>query len=215
MSSALRQFLGEFTFDVFVGANLIGITCWYLWAARRIPTWPMRQTACFVSGMALLFVAYVGPMAAWSHTFFWVHMSQHLLVMMAAAPLLVLGSPSTLTFLASSPSTRRRWIVPVLRSGVVRWLTNPALTWILFAAALIGTHFTPFYNWTLGNHEAGYFLEQPLFLCAALLFYFPLIGSNLQPRRPSPSHRILSKALMMIPEAALGAVIYFAPITLS
>jgi putative copper resistance protein D len=138
-------------------------------------------------------------------------MSQHLLVMMTAAPLIVLGAPVTLAFRASGPVTRRRWIVPVLRSRAVRILTNPVVTWFLFAGALLGTHFTGFYNWALTNHDADQFLQQPLFLAAALLYYFPLVGANLQPRRPSHATRLVSLALMMIPEAIVGAVIYFSP----
>jgi putative copper resistance protein D len=134
--------------------------------------------------------------------------------MMAAAPLLILGSPITLAFRASSPGTRRRWVVPILRSRAVRLLTNPILTWLLFATALIGTHFTPFYEWALTNHDADAFIEQPLFLVAALLYYLPLIGGNLQPRRPTHARRLISLALMMIPEALVGAVIYFAPVPL-
>ena len=66
------------------------------------------STAMLVLGdalaIALLAVVYLGPMAAWSHTFVWVHMAQHLVAMMVAAPLLVLSAPLTLVFRASSPA---------------------------------------------------------------------------------------------------------------
>lgn len=93
-------------------------------------------------------------------------------------------------------------------------MTNPIITWVFFAAVLLGLHFTPFYNWALTNHDADQFIEQPLYLIAAFLFYFPLIGSNLQPRRPAPAMRLLSMALMMVPESIVGAVIYFASVVL-
>jgi cytochrome c oxidase assembly factor CtaG len=154
-----------------------------------------------------LAIAYLGPLAAWSHTFFWAHMSQHLIVMMAAAPLLVLGNPITLWFRASSGATRRRIVLPLLRSRGVRWLLNPYFTWALFALVLLGTHFSPFYEWALRNHDADTFIEQPLYLVVALLYYVPLIGANLQPRRPSPAFRLVSLAAMMVPEAIVGAVL--------
>ena len=217
MTSNLGGFLGAWSLDLFVLANLAGATAWYLWAVNRVKRqgrWPGWMTTCFLLGIALLALAYLGPMSAWSHTFFWVHMTQHLIVMMAAAPLLGLGSPVTLAFLASSPATRRRWVLPILRSQAVRVLTNPIITWAFFAAVLFGLHFTPFYNWALTNHDADQFIEQPLYLIAAFLFYFPLIGSNLQPRRPAPAMRLLSMALMMVPESIVGAVIYFASVVL-
>lgn len=216
----MSEFFSVWDFNLFIALNLAGATAWYAWAVRRArqrdsrSRWPVAYSACFYSGVTLLAIAYLGPLAAWSHTFFWVHMTQHLLVMMAAAPLLVLGSPVTLAFRASSGNTRRTLIVPILRSRAVRILTNPALTWALFASVLLGTHFTGFYDWALTNHDAGMFIEQPLFLVTALLYYFPILGSNLQADRPSPAIRLISMSLMMIPEAVVGAVIYFSSVVL-
>ena len=217
VNEAIWQFLGVWNLDLFITMNLAGAATWYLWAvsrAKRDGGWPAWMTTCFLLGIGLLAMVYLGPLPAWSHTFFWVHMTQHLIVMMAAAPLLVLGAPVTLAFRASSPATRRRWILPILRCRAVRILTNPILTWLFFATVLLGMHFTPFYNWALTNHDADYFIEQPLYLISAFLFYFPLIGSNLQPRRPSPAIRMLSMASMMVPETITGAVIYFASVVL-
>jgi cytochrome c oxidase assembly factor CtaG len=214
---SLQEFWGQWTFDLFIVTNLVLAGALYLWGVRRVNTrdhWNALATTCWLAGLTLLALVYLGPVSAWSHTFFWAHMTQHLVVMMAAAPLLVLGAPVTLVFAASSDATRRRWVVPILRSRAVRLLTNPVLTWLLFAGVLIGMHFTGFYNWALQHHDADYFLEQPVYLAAAFLFYFPLIGSNLQPRRPAHGVRLLSLGLMMIPEAITGAVIYFAPVIL-
>lgn len=213
----MSQFLSSGTFDLFLLVNLLLAAGWYAWAVRRVRptgTWSRAASGCFYVGIALLAVTYLGPIAAWSHTFFWAHMTQHLLVMMVVAPLLVLGNPVTLAFRASSPATRRRWVLPILRSRAVRILTNPWVTWVLFAGALLATHFTPFYDLALTNHDLDYFVEQPLYLVAAFLFYFPLIGSNLQPRRPSHAVRLLSLGTMMFPEALVGAVIYFASVPL-
>ena len=140
-------------------------------------------------------------------------MTQHLVVTMAAAPLLVLGAPITLAFRASGPRNRRA-IVRVLRGRVVRVMTNPILTWLLFAGVLIGAHFTAFYNWALTNHGASVLVEQPMFLIVAMLYYLPLIGTNLLPHRPTHAVRLISLGLMMIPEALIGAVIYFSPVVL-
>jgi putative copper resistance protein D len=213
----MAEFLSSGTFDLFLLVNLLLAAGWYAWAVRRVRAsgdWRRRASACMYIALVLLAATYLGPIAAWSHTFFWAHMTQHLMVMMVVAPLLVLSNPVTLAFRASSPSTRRRWVVPILRSRAVRILTNPWVTWVLFAGALLLTHFTPFYDAALRNHDLDYFAEQPLYLVAAFLFYFPLIGSNLQPRRPSHGVRLLSLGTMMFPEALLGAVIYFASVPL-
>lgn len=213
----MGEFLSSGTFDLFLLVNLLLAAGWYAWAVRRVRlsgSWPRLASACMYTGLVLLALTYLGPIAAWSHTFFWAHMTQHLVVMMVVAPLLVLGAPVTLAFRASSPSTRRRWVLPILRSRAMRILTNPWVTWVLFAGALMATHFTPFYDAALTNHDLDYFVEQPLYLIAAFLFYFPLIGSNLQPRRPTHAVRLLSLGTMMFPEALVGAVIYFASVPL-
>ncbi|MFM8349860.1 MAG: cytochrome c oxidase assembly protein, partial [Actinomycetales bacterium] len=162
---------------------------------------------------ALIGAMYLGPLAAWSHTFFWVHMTQHLVITMAVAPLLVLGAPITLAFRASNPRNRRL-ITRALRSTPTRILTNPVVTWVLFASALVGAHFTPFYDWVLANHGTMVAIEQPMFLIVAVLYYLPLIGANLLPHRPSYATRLISLALMMVPEATIGAAIYFSPVVL-
>lgn len=215
----MTDFLGVWRIDLFVAVNLLLAAVWYLWAVRRVNAaaprarWHWGLTTSFMAGIALLTLTYLGPMAAWSHTFFWVHMTQHLVVTMAAAPLLVLGAPITLAFRASGPSGRRA-IVRVLRGRAVRVMTNPIVTWLLFAGVLLGAHFTPFYNWALTNHGASMLVEQPMFLAAAVLYYLPLIGTNLLPGRPTHAVRLISLGLMMIPEALIGAVIYFSPVVL-
>ena len=216
----MREFLSAWSFDIFVVVNLLVIPIAYVWGVRRVRRasprrgWPAGATCAFMSGWALLCVAYLGPLAAWSHTFFWVHMTQHLIVMMAAAPLLVLGLPVTLWVRASSPRARRAYVIPILRRRAVRFITDPVVTWLFFAGVLLLTHFTPFFDWALRNHDADIFIEQPLFLIAAFLYYLPMIGKNMLPHRASAGHRLASMSIMMVPEAIVGAVIYFSPVVL-
>ena len=51
------------------------------------------QVGCFLSGMLALSAALASPIEALSVHLFWVHMVQHLLLIVAAAPLLVISSP--------------------------------------------------------------------------------------------------------------------------
>lgn len=213
-------FGGPWSLDLFTAVNLVLAAAAYLAGVRfrsrrhqRCP-WPWYRTASFVGGLVLLAAVYLGPVAGWSHTFFWAHMAQHLAVMMAAAPLLVLGAPLLLLQEALPPESCDRWLTPALDSPVIRWLTDPIVTWLIFAGVLLGVHFTDFYDWSMGNHDAELFLQRPLMLTAALLYYLPLIGSNPLPRRPTPAVKLISLGAMMIPEAIVGAVIYFSPVVL-
>ena len=205
------------TVDLFVATNLILVTTLYLVGVRVLDRrglrWSALRTLSFLLGMALLALAYLGPFETLAHTYFWAHMGQHLIVMMLAAPFIVLSCPVALTVLATTGRTRAA-IVRGLRSTVGLVLVNPVVTWVLFATVLIGSHVTPVMEWVLGDHDAMAYVERPVYLVAALLFYYPLIGKDMCAQRPRPAYRLLSLGLMMIPETALGAVIFLAPVTL-
>ena len=205
------------TVDLFVTANLLLATALYLIGVRVLAAkglkWSAVRTLSFLLGIALLALAYLGPFETLAHTYFWAHMGQHLIVMMLAAPFIVLSCPVALTVLATNGRTRAA-IIRGLRSQVGLVLVNPTVTWALFATVLIGSHVTPVMEWVLGDHDAMAYVERPIYLVAALLFYYPLIGKDMCARRPRPAHRLLSLGLMMIPETALGAVIFLAPVTL-
>ena len=205
------------TVDLFVTANLLLVTFLYLVAVRIIRRrglpWSALRTISFLVGVGLLAVAYLGPFETLAHTYFWAHMSQHLIVMMLAAPFIVLSCPVALTVLATTGRTRAA-VIKGLRSPVGLFLVNPVFTWALFVTVLLGSHITPVMEWVLGDHDAMAYVERPLYLIAALLFYYPLIGNDMCARRPRPAIRLLSLGLMMIPETALGAVIFLAPVTL-
>lgn len=214
----MTEFLhGPWAFDLFYAVNLTLVAVGYVSLTRSVRSsgrrWPISRTVMFLSGMACLALVYLGPVAGWSHTFFWAHMAQHLVVMMVAAPLLALGAPLLLVREAASARYQAR-IDRALNSQVAGWLTDPIVTWVLFASTLIGVHFTGFYDWALSNHDAELFVERPLFLVVALLYYAPLIGNNPLAKRPTPAVKLISLGAMMIPEAIVGAVIYFAPVVL-
>lgn len=205
------------TLDLFVLVNLTFLVALYAVGIHRIRgkslTWPWLRTASFLIGIGLLAVAYLGPFETLAHTFFWAHMGQHLLVMMLAAPFIVLSNPVALTVLATQGHTRAA-VIAALRSRVGLFLINPVFTWLLFATVLVGSHIAPVMEWVLGDHDVMAFIERPLYLIAALLFYYPLVGNDMCARRPRASLRVLSLGLMMIPETMLGAVIFLAPVTL-
>ncbi|MGA0209083.1 MAG: cytochrome c oxidase assembly protein [Candidatus Nanopelagicales bacterium] len=205
--------LGAFDLDLFVMANLVALTLLYLWAARRAGSWNRGSTAAFLVAMAALALAYLGPFGAWAHDAFWAHMGQHLLVLMIAGPFIVLASPVRLLFVNLGPTGRRR-LVRRLRSRPMTFLTNPYVGWILFATVLLGSHTQLVMNWALTGHDAMEFVIRPVYLFAALVFYYPLIGCDLIAHRPAPSVRLASLGLMMIPETVLGMVIHFSPVPL-
>ncbi len=205
---------GAIDLDLFVFANLLALVVIYVWAARRASGgWSAGPTIAFFGAIAALALAYLGPFGAWAHDAFWAHMGQHLLVLMIAGPLLVLSSPVRLAY-ANLGRVGRQRLIKILRSRPVEIATNPYFGWFLFATVLLGSHTQLVMNWALMSHDAMEFVIRPIYLIAAFIFYYPLIGCDLIAKRPPPSVRLMSLGLMMIPETTLGIVIHFAPVPL-
>jgi cytochrome c oxidase assembly factor CtaG len=206
--------LGTWSFDPVFATGLIGVAAAYLAGVRQVgrrsPTmpWPRRHTASFLSAVALTWIVVLGPVGSYDDTFFWAHMVQHIALMMVIAPLLLLGAPVLLVLRVSPRNVRRRWVTPILRSRVVSWLTHPAVGWAIFAGVLLGTHFSPFYNFALEHPLVHEYVEHPLYLGAALVYYYPLLSVNPGPRRVSYGLRALSLFSMMFPETMTGFFIY-------
>jgi cytochrome c oxidase assembly factor CtaG len=213
----IPQQLGWLEFDVWTAANLLLLGLLYFVGVYRVHAagqkWPIGRSISFALALFLLVIAYLGPFGAWAHAAFWPHMSQHLIVMMLVGPFIVLSNPVWLLFLNLSGSGRRK-LVRVLRSKPVAIATTPWVGWVFFASVLLGSHIGPVMNLTIQDHDFMMFIERPLYLIAALVFYYPLLGNDLIAKRPDPSIRVLSLGLMMIPETTLGMVVHFAPVTL-
>jgi cytochrome c oxidase assembly factor CtaG len=183
----------------------------YLWAERRVaqrhqatPV-PRHRRWLFMGGLAAILIALLSPVDTYEGVLFSVHMVQHILLEMVAAPLIVLSAPITLVLRASGPSARRR-ILTVLHSPPARWITLPVVTWFLFAGVNWGWHFSGLYNVALQN-DVVHYLEHASFLAAALLFWWPAIGPDPQPWRIPHAVRLMYLFLAMPQNSFLGVAL--------
>jgi cytochrome c oxidase assembly factor CtaG len=101
-------------------------------------------------------------------------MVQHLLLLMVAPPLLVLGQPATL-LLHASRNPLHTWSKKVLRSRVLAAITWPPFGVALYVGVIVGTHLTGFMNLveTNGGVHDG---EHALYLISGYLYFLPLVG---------------------------------------
>ncbi len=164
-------------------------------------------------GLGVLVLALCSPIATYDTTLFSVHMVQHILLTLVAAPLLALGAPITLLLRVSSSKTRQRWILPVLHSWPMRVISFPVVTWVLFAAVMWASHFSGLYDASLDN-ELIHIFEHALYLGVALLFWWPVVGADPSPWRMSHPARIGYLFLGMPQSSFLGLAIYSAPAVL-
>ena len=196
---------------LFIAAG--AVASWlYIAGVRRVnhrhpaSPFPRRRVVFFFLGMGVLVLALISPFAAYDTSLFTVHMAQHLLLTLVAAPLLLLGTPVTLALRAASPSLRRDWLLPVLHSRVMKVLTFPVVAWLLFTAAMWGSHFSPLYNAAL-EHEWLHRLEHLWYLSAALFLWWQVIGLDPTPWRMGYPIRLLYLFLQMPQNSFLSIAI--------
>jgi putative membrane protein len=154
----------------------------------------------------VLVVALLSPLDVYADLLLSVHMVQHLLLTMAAPPLLLLGSPLTLALRTVRPADRAV-LLNLLRGRAVRALSSPVLGWMLFVGTLWVSHLPAFYDATI-RHTLLHAAEHLAYVATALLFWRPVVGTDPSPVRLSHPARILSLFLFMPQATFLGLAIY-------
>ena len=203
------RLLLAWSFNPLVIVGLLAAAIAYLQGRRRLAAdgvaWPARRTAYFLSGIAAIAVALLSPVEAYDTVLFSVHVAQHMLLTMVAAPLLALGAPVTLALRVSRGRTRRR-LTRVLHSPPLRVAGNPLVAWVLFTVSLYGLYFSPLFDLTL-RQPLVHDLVHLHFLTVGLLFWWPLVG--LDPSRWRLPHiaRLLFVFVMVPFHAFLGVAI--------
>ncbi|VTU41222.1 cytochrome c oxidase assembly factor CtaG [Variovorax sp. PBS-H4] len=171
----------------------------------------LHHAAAFVAGWLALGVAFVSPLDALGASLFSAHMVQHEILMLVAAPLLVLGRPLGV-WLWALPAAARMRIGRGVRAPSVRiawrWLTLPASAWGLHLAALWGWHIPRAFEAALA-HPALHAVQHTSFLASALLFWWTVLAPAA--RHGGRGFAMLSLFTTMAHTGALGALLTLAP----
>lgn len=136
-----------------------------------------RRAITFYAGLLCVLAALESPLDSLAEKLFWAHMIQHLLLLVVAAPLIVLGRP-WMSIWRPLPLGLRRdmartlarspWLAPVRRLFAL--LVTPAGAWLAFNVNLIVWHMPGPYDLTLRNLDV-HILEHSLFLGFGILFW--------------------------------------------
>jgi putative membrane protein len=176
----------------------------------------------FGAGVVFGLVAVASPLDTYATQLFWVHMVQHLLLLMVVPVLFVLAAPwlplwhnlphEDRTRIAAAWQRRSRDHPGVAR--VVAVVGSPAFAFTAYAAAMWLWHWPPFYDAALGNellHEMG---EHLSFLLTGTLFWLMVIESP--PLRPALGQlgRLALVAGASVQNVVLAAILGFAPVVL-
>src|ERR1700694_2973804 len=216
---------------VLLGVEVTAIL--YLWGARnrmatlRFPSpsgggqgggWtPSRWRAvAFWTGLATVLLALDTPVEALARQLFWAHMTQHLLLIMVAAPLLVVSAPWLQVWRGLPLAIRRplaRTLVkhPALGAPrrAFRWLSGPIGAFIISTANLWFWHWPAAFDLTFANHLVHH-LEHGLFLGLGILFWAQVVDQPPFHARLSSLSRAVYVFLGTIQAWALAGVLAFA-----
>ena len=159
--------------------------------ARRL------RALSFYAGIGVVCVALQSPVDTMSDQVFWSHMLQHLLLIMVAAPLLVLGGPLT-PMLRGLPlgarrtvlgfAANRKWARSLGRFVLLAVRPGPVL--VIFLVDLYIWHWNSLFVATL-QHPVVHIFEHLCFLTTAMLFWGQLIEQRGVHLRLSLPKRIL------------------------
>jgi putative membrane protein len=147
---------------------------WHHAAASAGVSW--MQVCAFAVGWLTLILALLSPLDTLGGALFCAHMVQHELLMIVAAPLLILGHPLG-PFVWALPASWRKPASDLCRTtglqAAVHGLTRPLCAWIVCAAVLWLWHIPVLFDAALAS-EAVHALQHACFFVSALLFWWAL-----------------------------------------
>ena len=165
------------TFAVIVTA-LVYLRGWWLLrraGSRAVPPW---RAVMFLAGLLTLWIALASPMDVFNSFLLTAHMLQHMLLMMVAPPLILLGAPLIPLVRGLPIFAAREFAGPFLNwpvaTRVGRALTHPVVALLLMGAAMFAWHTPALYELALRS-AAWHQFEHACFFLTSLIFWWPVI----------------------------------------
>jgi len=193
-------------------------TEWYRWDSWR---W---RGVYFVSAIVLVLAGDSAPVDIFSARLFWVHMVQHLLLLVIIAPLLVAAAPLQPLWLGLPGQVRRFVRVGaelevgrvVCRVGyrVGHWLRQPAVSCVLLIVGMWMWHWPTLYDLALTNETIHDWCEHLTFLAVSVLFWTQVIPSP--PLRPRVDYigQLVCLGVAMFQNIVLAMLLAFSQVAL-
>lgn len=186
--------------------------------SRRTPgvSWIMiGRFALAYGGLVSIGIALLSPLDELAHRFFVAHMTQHMLLVMVAAPALLLADPFPIVLWALPARARTavgHWLEPGAPTRrILRFVTRMEVTWLAFALVMWLWHLPAAYDAALAAPRL-HDLEHLTLFGAAGLFWWPVIDPAPRVRDPvHPGRQIVYLVLGAFQTSALGLVLAASP----
>ncbi len=182
-------------------------------------SWFWRGTY-FLGAILTLLLASSAPIDTLSSRLLWVHMIQHLLLLVVIAPLLVAAAP-LLPLWLGLPRRVRRLVKAAVKPKAWRafyrvgqWLQQPAISCGLLIIGTWAWHWPALYDLALTNAAIHDWCEHTTFLAVSMLFWSQVIPSPpLQPRLGYPG-RMGCVGIAIAQNVVLAVLLGFAQVPL-
>jgi len=171
-----------------------------------------RHVVYFALGLFSIVLAFESPIDPFSDRLLSAHMVQHVLLLLIAPPLLLLGKPIPALVVGAPRPLVRRLAGSHARSPwfrrCTRLLISPFVAWPLFFGVMLTWHLPAFYDAALTS-SGVHLLEHICFLITGILFWWVIIQPL--PGRPRLAYgwRVLYLFASMVPGTALGLLFIF------
>lgn len=151
--------------------------CWLLRRAGYLYL-PLWRIGSFALGLFSLWFALASPLDTFSPFVLTAHMLQHMMLMMVAPPLILLGEPLIPIVRGMPRFAAREFAGPFLNWQVAERiglaLTNPAVALLLMGTAMFTWHVPRLYELALSSN-AWHQVEHACFFFASLIFWWPVV----------------------------------------
>jgi cytochrome c oxidase assembly factor CtaG len=160
-----------------LATGVIYVAGWRALSRRTPQRFGPRRLAAFLGGLGAIVLAVGSPLDALAGRLLQAHMTQHMLLMMVAPPLLWLGAPVA-PMLLGVPRRIRRAVAAGLAAPSMRRITSliahPAVGWTSFAVAFWVWHTPRLYELALRS-DAWHHVEHACLFTTAMMFWRPVI----------------------------------------
>lgn len=176
------------------------------------------RLAAYLGGLLVVLLALVSPIDVLGGQLFFMHMIQHLFLVMLAPPLLMLANPLPFILWGLPERWRRKaggWLSTALHREsafrrTLRSATSPGLVWLLYVIFLLGWHDPNLYNAAL-RVDWIHDVEHLTFFLPAMLYWWHVVGAGPRIHRQfSRAGRIAYNIAAIPPTMFTGIAIAFA-----
>jgi cytochrome c oxidase assembly factor CtaG len=165
------------TFAIVLSA-LIYLRGWRLLRRTGTPFLPPWRAVTFLAGLFLLWVALASPMDVFNGFLLTAHMLQHMVLMMVAPPLILLGAPLIPLVRGLPIFAAREFAGPFVNWSVAQkvgnTLTNPVCALLLMGVAMFAWHTPTLYELALRS-STWHQVEHACFFLTSLIFWWPVV----------------------------------------